>query len=270
VIDLPSNAYWVKLWNFRATDITPPRYVTASSAALSSNIVCNPNDNNVYTTCSQDNTSGGADFGTSISAATATVLASRVAALVSGAGNANACYNVSKASWVSGAETWVPSSAAFGDPSNGGLSASQMNSLPWEVHQASGVDVVCQGADTRWRAHDGAANCGAANNGNILTNAAAPKDSQIQTATLVANDANYTDQLFVTTDPAVDDAQMRNQSSAVSYYRPITYRAKSDCNAASRVLCPANKEIHWDVNVKEVGNANSADIYPLCVLQFYD
>lgn len=268
-ITLPSNAYWVKLWNFRATDITPPKYVTASTAANISTIACYPTETDAFQSCAENNTNGGSPFGTLMSATTDAILASRVAALTNGAGNANACYNVNKASWIGGAETWTPSAIGFGDPANGGLSASQINSLPWSIYQNAGVDAVCNNLpDSVWRLHDGIAACGTATNANIVSLPGTPQDSQVQTASFTTS--NYTDQIFVVTDPSVSDTQMRNQSSSVSHYRPVTYRTQSDCSLASRATCPVSKEIHWDVSVKEVGSNSGADVYPVCVLQFYD
>jgi hypothetical protein len=275
-IPLPPKATWVKLWNYRATDITPPRYVTGSNAMTLSAIVCNPKQGSgIFPSCDATVSSGGLVFGKGLDSAPA-VLASRVAVLVNSAGDANACYNIdtsngsnwtTPAAYPNGVEYWASSNFAF----NNSTPASSLTGLPWNLYTEI-KDPHCQGTDTFWRLTT--STCTGVPGEPVTTpTPGVPSDTQVTTA-LLADDANdpknFTDQLFVVTDPAVDDSLMRNQALSVSQYKPVTYRQSTDCNSNSRATCPASKEIHWDVNVKEIGSATSADIYPLCVLQFYD
>lgn len=274
-ITLPSNATWVKLWNYRATDITAPKKVTGSQSITMSAIACNPGSttaasiSGTFPSCTGPATRNNAAslaFGVGIgSVSLPGDLASRVAVVDSAYGsNINACYNVTLGSIASTTtydyDSWAASPIAFGDPANGGLTYLQIASLPWNIYKAPPLTSASVCKDTAfdiWR-----------NDCMAATAATSASDSQIQTAVLSPD--NYTDQIYVVTDPSVDDTAMRNQAPGVAHYRPVTYRTSSDCNGISRTNCPTNKELHWDVNVKEVGNAASADMYPLCVLQFYD
>lgn len=279
-ITLPPKATWVKIWNFRATDITPPKKVTMTPSSTMTAIACAPQAISRFPTCSGGRTSAGATFGTAISdpaVATGTGLASRIGLLDSQYGTANACYNVDPSAWLDGddntnawyeraPEKWEPSPVGFGDPSaTGGLPISQAKGLPWGLY--STIATACVGADAPtplWRYSTGG--CPVTSPGNAPPTGT-PADNQV-TAVALSTD-NYTDQIFVVTDPNVDDTAMRNQSSSVSQYYPVTYRTAAECNGVSRAGCATNP-IDWNLNVKEVGNPNSADLFPLCALQFYD
>ncbi|MBS1960248.1 MAG: hypothetical protein JST80_12295 [Bdellovibrionales bacterium] len=277
-IPLPAKSTWVKIWNFRATDITPPKKLTSSTSIASGDILCNPGAitaptaSSVFPTCSGPRTIGSTvtAFGSGLgSVVTTTDLASRIVILpTTGSGTLvpNACYNMALNFGATLADDlWTPSPIAFGDPGNGGLTIDQIKTLPWNVYLAqnatfnstSFVKETAAGMTSLWRDDK---------NGALI--AAVPQDSLIQTAVLSTD--NYTDQIFVVTDANVDDTAMRNQAPSASQYKPVTYRTSNDCNGISRTACSTNRELHWDVNVKEVGNAASADMYPLCVLQFYD
>lgn len=298
-IPLPAKAGWVKLWNYRATDITPAKKVTASQASTISAIACAPAVISRVPTCAKPVTPGGGDyFGLGINNATSLIPASRVAIIDPSVGsNVNACYNLDTFSWDDGTDTgadgiagtiddhpwfakgpekWNPSPIGFGDPAPAasgtpaGLPIAQVKGLPWGLY--SPVTNACKGSDSTaseeiWRYNT--TGCPANTSAmDAPAPAGTPADNVLTTVPL-SND-NYTDQIFVVTDANVDDSAMRNQSSSIAHYRPVTYRSSGDCNGVSRSSCPPGKEIHWDVNVKEVGNPASADLYPLCVLQFYD
>lgn len=295
-ITLPDNAEWVKLWNFRATDITAPKKVTDTLSSLNSGIVCNPTGG-VFPSCDMDDVnSSGVPFGRTLASVgtspTSVVypvpgdpgtyttghthpnfvdppLASRVAVLTSG--DVNACYNV--ISMGLGLETWEPSSFAYTAP----ITLNNIQTLPWEIYtqvnpQTAGggstvsADGICEDPDSVRRVNH--VSGGACNGGWYSLIDAEPGDSQLTTAAL--NPTNYTDQLFIVTDPEVNDTQMRNQALAVSHYKPVTYRTSADCSGPSRALCPTGKELHWDINIKDVGDPTGSDQYPLCVLQFTD
>jgi hypothetical protein len=292
-ITLPSNAEWVKLWNFRATDITAPKKVTDTISSLNSGIMCHP-QRGVFPSCDNDvdgsatssviskfkskslftmgttpstysfSTLTTEDIGSELQTNTPadpTSIASRVVVLTSG--DANACYNIS--AMGNGEEAWEPSPFAFA-PS---ITWQNMYDLPWGIYQQiSTADrmtpAVC--ADNfNYVNHSPVMSC-AASGVHLLQRQ--PADAQLSTTAL--NATNYTDQLFVVTDPAVDDTQMRNQALSVSHYKPVTYRTSVDCSGPSRALCPVGKELHWDINIKDVGDPTGADQYPLCVLQFTD
>jgi hypothetical protein len=288
-IPLPPKATWVKLWNYRATDITPPSYVTGSTAMSMSAVVCNPKQGSgVFPSCDVKTVdSGPTIFGLGLDSAgggpglnpTPGVMASRAVALVAAVGNTNACYNVDQtnpANWTNpaaypnGVEYWKPSMYGFENT----LTAGTAQGLPWGLY-SSVVDPVCKGAtDSVYRFTTNSCSGGGAVGDPVTPpTSGVPSDSQVTTALLAdipSDPKNFSDQLFIVTDPSVDDSLMRNQALSVSQYKPVTYRSTLDCSNSSRVNCPATKEIHWDINVKEVGSTSSADIYPLCVLQFYD
>ena len=288
-IPLPSKAIWVKLWNFRATDITPPSYVSSSNAMRASAIACNPSTGSpVFPSCATKITSAGSGdhriFGCGLnepggitSCASGAVgpltsLAARVAALTDGGDNpANVCYNIDTSDWFSAtpaSEKWQPGSFGF----NNSLTIDTLKDMPWALYQT--LATSCQESTTSpgdglWRLST--ASCDGNGDPTATPTPGIPADTlQSGTDTTPLYTDNFTDQMFVVTDANVSDTSMRNQDLTVSEYRPVTYRSSEDCNSASRANCPSNKELHWDVNVKEVGSTTSADVYPLCVLQFYD
>lgn len=267
-ITLPTNAEWVKVWNFRATDITPPKYVIGSNSMYASGIACNTAPG-LFPSCDNPGSSGMSTANPTwraVSLATVgptptpsiSAMASRVGLLTSG--NANACYNVT--SMATGQEFWEPSPFAFT-----GMGLGAIQGLPWNIYAAPNASYMntC-GTAANW-VDDNVALGNAACAGWALPSKE-PSDNVLTTATL--NAGNYTDQIFVVTDPNVDDTMMRNQALAVSHYKPVTYRTSTDCSGASRSTCPVGKEIHWDINIKDVGAPTGPDQYPLCVLQFTD
>ncbi len=286
-IPIPSNATWVKVWNFAATDLKPPSYVDATSQTFAnSGIACNP-AGDVFPSCFQfakDKTAGAvSDFNswmpvqlhaTSISAflqtpvngaapqlssfSDTTTLASRVVFLNNAGSNpANACHNIT--AMGDGMETWHPSPFGFT-----GFSADEIKSLPWGLYQGVTQSNKCGGTYNYVSAAGGPCN-------GLKNNQYEPSDTQLHLSKFT--ESNYSDNLFVVTDPSVNDTQMRNLASGVSQYRPVTYRTAGDCNCASQTGCPAgcspSKAINWHVDVKAPGSAStSADMFPLCVLQF--
>ena len=162
-ITLPPKSTWVKLWNYRATDITPPQYVTGSNAMSIAAVSCNPRTSSgVFPSCDVKTVSGGpTTFGNGLDAVgtapAAGSLAARTVALVSSAGNTNACYKVgpdslgptnwtTPAGYANGIETWLPSMYGF----ENALAASSAQGLPWNLY-SSVVDPVCMGGDSVYR-----------------------------------------------------------------------------------------------------------------------
>ena len=288
-IPLPANATWVKLWNFRATDITAPAYVTASTSTTASGIACNTTSGTpVFPSCSatENNQTGhaAAPFmgDRSIASVTGTQMALRVGLLASG--TVNACYNIDTTSWGlstnNGGEGWSAS------PYNGWAGTPvQFEALPWNIYQQLSSSMTLTdcantagGEDSVHRLFKTGA-CPA--NGStflaigldIGSAAAAPSAtpmdplSALSTTQLNAG-TNYTDQMFVVTDPNVSDSSMNGSTPAE--YTPITYRSSSDCNGATNSACTATP-IHWLINDHEVSaDSSTTTVYPLCVLQFYD
>ncbi len=280
-ISLPLNSTWVKLWNFRATDITSPQIVTGSQSILNSTIACNTSSG-VFPSCDKS-VPNGSVFGRSLASSSINnfssppVLTSRVGFLSSSVGNSSssACYNIDS-SWASGNESWFPSPYRFDSTFSPPVSYDQMKQFPWNLYmQASSNAMECPnvGGDL-WLdetvAYGGATH--GCNSAAYAVPAGTPFDTKVQLTTtpLVPNGDNYTDQIFVVTDPNVSDSSMRNGASSVSEYFPITYRSKADCVGPTIDATCTNPPIHWDINVKEVGSSTGADVYPLCVLQFYD
>ena len=282
-ITIPSNAQWVKLWNFRATDITSPKKVMSSPSMNPqySQIVCNPHSG-FFPSCDNDSTTATASSTTNknftsktLSAVTSTPaadsLASRVVALISGSGGGtqpDACYNIKTmgsdmGGGVDGTETWAPSAFAFAPA----ITWQNMFDLPWGIYQqvdsATKITAAVCGDGFNY-VNNAAMACGT----QAVLTPFAPSDSKL--TTLPLSTSNYSDQMFVVTSASVDDTMMRNQASSVSYYKPVTYRTSGDCNLPSRATCPIGKEIHWDINIKDVGAPTGSDQYPLCVLQFTD
>jgi len=231
-ITLPANSRWVKLWNYRATDITAPKVVLGSNATTSTAIACNPGGA-IFPSCAHD-----ASF---VEIGAAGNIVSRV--VVPTSGNAAACYK-----FTIGTDSWLGSMYAFGDFTNP-PSQSTIQGFPWGLYSDAVLNTTPPQELTTVNAHT-------------------PQDSNLVTQNLNSGE-NYTDNIYVVTDPNVDDAAMKASLSSVGHYRPITFRSMSDCNSNTRTGCPSNKEIHWDVNTAEIGGGDQF-MYPLCVLQFYE
>ena len=307
-ITLPPNAVWVKLWNFRATDITAPVKVTSSSSIAAGGIACNSyrfadTNVNLFPSCStsvwNDSTAAGSThpstnalyaFGNDATLGSPAVssdgnglnigsvpMGLRISMLGAG-NNSNACYQIDTNSWGGGGEKW------YASPYNGwGATPTQIAGLPWNIYQqetAATTISSCQnnatGMDKIQRFITGAP--GACPSAAVPPAAATsypwlaeetPMDAQSQLTTVPMNGGtNYTDQMFVITDPNVSDSAMNG--STPSEYTPVTYRSSSDCNGASNAGCTASP-IHWLINDHEVSSdPNAPNIFPLCVLQFYD
>ncbi len=260
-ITIPSNASWVKLWNFKANNSLPPRYVTTSTAMNPANyqIGCNPKLGLLPSCDAAISSANPTTFGTSMetvgTSPAAGTLASRVVVMSSTSG-ANACYNLDSVSMTAGQELWSPSTyASF--TSNPTLQ--NMKDLPWGIYQ-SATTKASDGTVQRVFSSGGAA--------APVIAPTAPKDSQLSVTTLTT--ANYNDNLFVVSDTSVNDSSMISQASSVSYYTPVTYKTNLDCNGVSNATCLPSKMITWDINIKDVDAPTGPNQYPLCVLQFTD
>jgi hypothetical protein len=312
-ITLPPNSTWVKLWNFRATDIASAQKVTGSQSIASTAIACDsehPGDgktsgSELFPSCEMENdtSSGGAPFGISLQSlgtANTTGIASRVAmftgasststsSTTTSSASASACYNFSPANAVAqipwhnsnpgspstyaGADVWIPSAYAF-DTTITTPGSVAIAGYPWnEYLNTSGatatsapykLDTVASGATPYnvWLKY----------NGSFAIPAATPMDFSNQLTTVALSTDNYTDQIFVVTDPSVSDSDMLNNASSIQQYVPRTFRAASDCPgpAACDPVTTGKTPITWGLNTEAVGVESGTAVYPLCVLQFYD
>ena len=323
-VAIPSNAHWVKLWNFRANDITAPSYVRSSAAMTASGIACNPlpdgsgNAQKVFPSCylAEQNysfpviedstkinspwrsvvlnsssiassaivtslTNNLSNFSSTflIPANSLTTLTSRVGFLTSD--GVHACYNIARMSDGSGAggtpgkpvELWQPSAYA------GTYTVDSMKNLPWNIYNAYALNSqnlsltkACVDGSSKWL-NDNSNNiaCNSSNNDFYLKQSE-PFDN------LGANDLgkftqnNYSDHLFVVTDPSVNDTAMINSTQTDNI--PVTYRTMNDCkptsdaDTQSSLGCNGSKQLSWGVSVQAIDNPTGPIVYPLCVLQF--
>ncbi len=314
-ITIPSNAHWVKLWNFRANNIMPPQYVKSSPAMNASGIACNPipdafgNTQRVFPSCymTETNTATVNSEWKSVSLYDANLvsgstltsnssslyglppiwwatklnsLASRVAWLTTNNGT-HACYNITRMSdgGVPGSpvELWHPS------PFSEALTIDGMKNLPWNIYNAYSLNpsapalyqtAACV-SGYRWlQTSSSGAACNAPLKDQFKLMQAEPFDNLGPNDLKKFTENNYSDHLFVVTDPSVSDSAVIN--SIQSEYIPVTYRTKSDCSPAadtdtqSSLNCTINpsKKISWGVTVQEIDNPTGPIVYPLCVLQF--
>lgn len=295
-ITLPPKSTWVKLWNFRATDITAPKIVTSSQSITNAVVACDTHHGqNIFPSCEATYPSGAPggpgysnsfgnplDFIQTLNFTGSDPMASRVLLLASPNSTAqtSACYNSRADQWTdptaaslngvnhNGKDQWTPSPFAFSTATPTPISIDDIVGFPFNLYQnakSAGWTKALAGPPNpnryEWFSSTPA--------GAYAVPSVAPADFQNQLTTQPLAPDNFTDQLFITTDPAVDDSQMRNGSSAVAEFIPSTYRSVQDCLGPTTAGCTANR-INWGVNVKEVGTPTTADLYPLCVLQFYD
>lgn len=288
-IPLPAKATWVKLWNFRANDITSPQVVTGSQSATNSTITCNTTG--VFPSCDglvppAKTTAFGRDLASATNAPLPNPSPAARVALLSGSvgpSTESACYMIDVNSWASAGENWLPSPNFFDKTFSPQVSTTVANSFPWNVYAQSSTMATYTncgspgGSAYLWYDEDAITavghGCGAS---TYALPAATPQDNKTQLTLKPLQTGNlpYSDQLFVVTDPSVNDAYMKASSSAVSQYIPLTYRSFQDCPGptTNSTTCQNAKPISWLNNAKAVDNptATQADLYPVCVLQFYD
>ncbi len=301
-VTIPANAKWVKLWNFKAHNISPPSYVSAVSSFSSGVIACNsyspavpacafavPTATPFYTSGTYGaglvcggGTTHASDFGCQLGGTGAdynddlkgqTGLATgidlgeaptytRIMSASLGAGAAAvtipACFNILTSSWNvgNGSEVWQPSPYAYQD-AQPQMTVSSMQSFPWNLF-GPGL---------------GAPNGTAVDPTEYWTAvpAATPSTPTFTSASFSTD--NYTDNLFVVTDPSINDSTFINDAGSYPYYRPVTYRSASDCSASTQEGClnesPPPTQITWDLDTNAVGDDSTQNVFPLCVLQFY-
>jgi hypothetical protein len=277
-VPIPSNAHWVKLWSFRATDLVPPRKVTQSSAASNSPIACfTKSGDGVFDSCNYSTTDGnnGSPAGSGpllaslyLSNPSLLSFAARVA-LTAGVGEGrdpSACYKLDP----SNIDQFIPSWFAFTDISNDvNIILNNLRLKPWGLYSTySGTAVIRNTPALSPSPYQ----LTSAPTTGVPTDTLAPTDSQP-----MASDP-YTDHLFVVTEVGVNDSAMISMgnggSSGMDYYRPVTFRSKAACSGYSLSTCNVSgyegTQVQWGINTRDVNNPNGAEVYPLCVLQFTD
>jgi hypothetical protein len=266
-ITLPPKATWVKLWNFRATDITAPTVVTSSTAALNAGIACNASQG-LFQSCATPQTVAATatpfdrSLATTTTASVNFTLASRIGFLASSSTStgtpADACYQINSGSWVGGAETWSPSD--FGFTATSTFNYSNVAGLPWNIYSA--VEGLCADPNNSSVFRATLSSCQPSGDPAAIPTSSAPSDTVLGTTTLNTGN-NYSDHLFVTSDVSVNDV------STMSEYTPVTYRQASDCSGTSNSLCTAT-QIDWQSGLTAIDTPTGDVVYPLCVVQFYD
>ncbi|NDG83822.1 MAG: hypothetical protein EBX52_02145 [Proteobacteria bacterium] len=267
-VTIPSNARWVKLWNFRA-DLKAPRRVAGTTASLNNPIGCwTESGSGIYDSCQNSQTNGTSNTGygpllkqlSNPNVTAETEFAARVALTSTSGGSGrdpSACYKPQTLN----PDLMEPSWFAF----NGGSVSEILSSLiskPWSLY--SNVSSVVARTSPSWLYE--VQNTSSATNPTTGTfkDIVSPGQSQPLSAD------NYTDQMFVVTDVGVSDSAMITANSSVDQYRPRTYRTKADCPGISVASCASSGFIEWGINSRNVDNANGPEVYPLCVLQFTD
>ena len=284
-IPIPANSKWVKLWNFRATNLTPPQKVTGSTSMSNAQIACwTDSTAGVFLSCDTRQDIGGSTNGTPIDQLSgANVVASRVGILTSG--TASACYDILLASsgtgsWASGQEYWRPSNYAFGSPTDFPVALLQQE--PWNLYaNISATKCKETAGDNIWRAMTSGNTCtvsSVAPNGvgdptGTYISYGTPEDTSNIISTPLSID-NYTDYLFVVTDPSVNDSSMI--ASSLTQYIPLTFRSQSDCpgtdprNTGTAGQCGNSADtVNWGIDTNDVNSNTATATYPLCALQFY-
>ena len=292
-ITLPPKATWVKLWNFRATSITPPSMLTTSTSMSQSGIACDPGVGAFPACAAQTSTVTAFDaqgtytpsgLGHTINATPLNALgtlAARVVLLTSSGGTgspADSCSIIDNSLWAVGeaSEVWQPGFFGF-EPTSFPLS--QIQSLPWGLYanlpagtvQSPFTPAVASATPTYFLS----TGAGGVPPIQIIPEVS-PSDftPNVTTSNVSGSSNNYTDQIFVVTETGVNDTNMKNSvNTYYPYYLPQTYRSASDCSANSKATCSGNdsKKINWNLSTQAVGkSAVGADVYPLCVVQFYD
>jgi hypothetical protein len=225
--------------------------------------------------------------------ASGAALASRVASIINNTGteNPSACYNFgtgtgvnsnsvgsipwyttnpATAPYLGGTDTWSPSPYALDNT----VGLATITGFPWNLYSAAQINVT-NGSWT-YGPHNGTSPYNeylyltATGGGEISLPSGTPSDTSVTTSPLSPDP--FIDQLFVVTDPSVQDSQFTS-NGVPPEYQPVTYQNSSVCPGPA----PCNpsttgNNITWLLNTTQVGTVQGqgATVYPLCVLQFYD
>lgn len=273
-ISIPLTARWVKLWSYRATNLTPPRKVVGTDATVNSPIACWAEqtagmfDSCSYNFANNSNPPSGNSASPNqttqskaISDLTSSLIpfATRVALESGGGGtsaNPSACYNILS---PNSPNAFIPSTFGF----TGG---SMLTGKYWGLY--------ANASTANWSAGSlpgGTGGIQFVTNTSSLQGPLSDSVTASQAAPVSGTGDPYSDYLFIVTDPAVSDYDMGSPlSTAVKEYRPVTYRSKGDCMGNSHAGCDSAQKIEWMINTKNVNDPNGSEVYPLCVLQFMD
>ena len=269
-VPIPSNAHWVKLWSFRATDLIAPRKVTGSMAALNSPIACftKPGDG-IFDSCTYSVSTSGGPALASLYLSNNPALSARVAltsGLTDGSRDPSACYKID----IPNYDQFIPSWYAFTDSSNDvNIILNNLRAKPWGLYSSYAGSATPRSSPAL---NPSPYELTSAPTTGVPTDMLGQNDSQPMAAD------PYTDHLFVVTEVGVNDSAMISMgnggSSAMDYYRPVTYRSKAACSGYSLNTCNVSgyegTQVQWGINTRDVNNPNGAEVYPLCVLQFTD
>ncbi len=269
-IPIPANAKWVKLWNFRATDLQPPRRVVSTRATQSFPIAClsSPSGDlfdscyfyNAPLTPTSERTLGNSDENLSIS------LAARIGLMTAQGGGSgrdpSACYYLK-----SDYDTFIASLFAFNFNSAIPEQLNFLNDYPWGVYSSVSTTLTFPAAFPGGTQSNLFQVPAGSRPEAIPADLVDPTDN---TATAPLSPDLYSDHLFVVTDPAITIADFQNlNSTEAKNYRPVTYRTKGACNNSSRSTC-TQEQVNWALNTKNINQPLGPEVYPLCVLQFSD
>jgi hypothetical protein len=272
-ITIPPNARWVKLWNFRATDLASPRRVQSTIATLNHPIAClssEPDD--LFDSCyfhDAPSNSGSIKLPVTDASGSAS-MASRIAFMdVNGSGgggrDSSACYK------LNAYDTFEASLFAFNYETS--EAESLLRSYPWGVYSTlpASPAVITESMGTGFSMPGGGTSDTLR---KLLTGI--PRPTGIPTDvvgvadTLPLSQDLFSDHLFVITDPSVRVADFQNLNSSESNnYRPVTYRSRGACPGNSRATC-LQDQVNWELNTKNINQPLGPEVYPLCVLQFSD
>ncbi len=272
-VSIPLTARWVKLWSYRATNLTPPRKVLGTDASVNSPIACWAEktvgmfDSCSYNFANNSNPPSGNSASPNqttqskaISDLTSLIPFATRIALESGGGgssaNPSACYNILS---PNSPNTFIPSTFGF-------MGGATLTGKYWGRYASAST--------ANWSAGSLPGGTGGVqfvtNTGSLhgpLSDSVTPS----QSVPVSGSGDPYTDYLFVVTDPAVSDYDMGSPlASSVKEYRPVTYRSKGDCMGNTQLGCNPAQKIEWMINTKNVNDPNGSEVYPLCVLQFMD
>jgi len=267
-IPIPPKAKWVKLWNFRPTDLQPPRRVVGSLASLYYPIACLssiPDDlfDSCYFFNGTGNSGGSLKLADTVEATP--TLASRIALMNvnQGGGRDNsACYNIASPNY----DLFQASSFAFNYANTDEVNF--FKNYPWGVYSSISTTASISTAFYP----DGAGGTVPVTNlrSVIPGPSATPTDAVTNSDTQALSADLYADQLLVVSDPSVSILDFQNLNSSIAQsYRPVTYRSYGACSGTSRAGC-SQDQVNWELNTRNVNQPNGPEVYPLCVLQFSD
>ncbi len=261
---LPAGARWVKLWAYRATNLSTPRVVSQSLSTQNWAVGCAPEAMSIP---SCDKPVDGANNGAGIVRLNQDLVPGNAASRVlipatNGNANTMACFNVNR-SPGSTFDHWAGSNFGFSMGCDGGMTLGMVQGIGFGIYREVVSSSITGSNPCASQLRRGGSPS------TPFEVFVRPADSQLTTIPVESSQSNLTDYLFMVTPVEVNDTSVRNGLAPM--YRPVSYRTLKACDPSTvtdPLQCPTAEKVIWDINSGQIGEPAGASAYPVCVVQF--